>query len=142
MTYDFAGLGLDDFYKPLIPDPAPDVADQGDPYLLTVPDPSTTAYPYYLFHTDVSAEGDRIPVYGSRDLRTFDLLGKALPTGVRMSQHWAPCVVHNRRPGRFALAYVVEFWHEERAGVGVVEVDLSDDFSRPVSPPRVVVKPS
>ena len=71
MTYDFAGLGLDDFYKPLIPDPAPDVADQGDPYLLTVPDPSTTAYPYYLFHTDVSAEGNRIPVYGSSDLRRF-----------------------------------------------------------------------
>jgi hypothetical protein len=201
-TYDFAGLGIEDFYKPVIPEPAPGVPDQGDPYLLTVPDPSVTAYPYYLVHTDGSHEGDRIPVYGSSDLRRFDYLGKALPTDVPMSEHWAPCVVfcpstglysmfysrsrpgqpdpdvgqvlrravaerpegpyedqgefplelesdfaidaevHERRPGEFHLAYVVEFWHEDRVGVGVVEVQLSPDFSRPVSPPRVVVKPS
>jgi hypothetical protein len=201
-TYDFAGLGIEDFYKPVISDPAPGVPDQGDPYLLKVPDPSVTAYPYYLLHTDGSHEGDRIPVYGSSDLRRFDYLGKALPTDVAMSEHWAPCVVfcpstglysmfysrsrpgqpdpdvgqvlrravaerpegpyedqgefpleldsdfaidaevHERRPGEFHLAYVVEFWHEERPGVGVVEVQLSPDFSRPVSPPRVVVKPS
>src|ERR687892_748528 len=94
-TYDFAGLGIEDLYVPVIPDPAPDVLDQGDPYLLKVPDPSSTAYPYYLFHTDVSAEGDRIPVYGSPDLRRFEYLGKALRTDVSMSQHWAPCVVLN-----------------------------------------------
>ena len=39
------------------------------------------------------------------------------------------------------LAYVVEFWHEDRVGVGVVEVALSPDFSRPVSAPRIVGKP-
>src|SRR4051794_23387438 len=201
-TDDFAGLGIEDFYKPVIPVPAADVEDQGDPYLLTVPDPSGTAYPYYLFHTDVSGAGDRVPVYGSRDLRRFDYLGKALHTDVPMSQHWAPCVVrspatglwtmfysrsrpgqadpdigqvlrravaerpegpyedqgefpleldtdfaidaevHERRPGEFHLAYVVEFWQEDRPGVGVVEVLLSPDFSHPVTPPRVVVKPS
>jgi acyl-coenzyme A thioesterase PaaI-like protein len=42
----------------------------------------------------------------------------------------------------FHLAYVVEFWHEERVGVGIVEVQLSADFSRPVTAPRVLVKPS
>jgi hypothetical protein len=201
-THDFAGLGIDDLYRPVIQDPPADAADQGDPYLLTVPDPSGTAYPYYLFHTDVSTAGDRVPVYGSHDLRRFEPLGKALRSDVAMSQHWAPCVVlcpstglwtmfysrsrpdqpdpdvgqvlrravaerpegpyedqgefalelesdfaidaevWQRRPGMFSLAYVVEFWHEDRVGVGVVEVDLAPDFSRPVSPPRVVVKPS
>jgi len=206
-TYDFAGLGIEDLYKPLIPDPVADGADQGDPYLLAVADPATTAYPYYLFHTDVSHAGDRIPVYGSHDLRQFEYAGKALPTDVPMSEHWAPCVAFNpatglynmfysrSRPGQpnpdigqvlrravsdrpegpfedqgeyplelesdfaidadvyprldqrtgtttYHLAYVVEFWHEERVGVGVVEVALSPDFSRPVSAPRIVVKPT
>ncbi len=203
----FAGLGVDDFYTPIIAFPATDVSDQGDPYMLTVPASSGTAYPYYLYHTDVSHEGDRIPVYGSPDLRRFEYVGKALPTDVSMSEHWAPCVVHNASTGLYTmffsrsrpdqpdpdvgqvlrravadrpegpfvdqgevpleletdfaidadvyekfdeesgspahfLAYVVEFWHEERVGVGVVEVRLSPDFSRPVSAPRVVVKPS
>ncbi len=196
---DFAGLGMDDFYRPVIPDPG---TDQGDPYLLSVPDEAGAAYRYYLFHTDGSPSGDRIPVYGSSDLRRFDPLGKALRTDVAMSEHWAPCVVrnpstglysmfysrsrpdqpnpdigqvlrravaerpegpyedqgefplelesdfaidaevHRRADGTFSLAYVVEFWSGDRPGVGVVEVTLADDFSRPVSPPRVVVRPS
>jgi hypothetical protein len=206
-TCDFAGLGIEDLYTPVIPHPAADVVDQGDPYLLTVPDPSGTGYPYYLFHTDVSHEGDRVPVYGSRDLRSFDYVGKALQTDVSMSEHWAPCVVFTPATGLYSmfysrsrpdqpnadvgqllrravaerpegpfedqgefplelesdfaidadvyprrdrltgetthhLAYVMEFWHEERVGVGVVEVALSPDLSRPVSEPRVIVKPT
>lgn len=205
--WDFAGLGIDDFYRPIIPEPAPGFADQGDPYLLTVPPSSGADYAHYLFHTDVSHDGDRIPVYGSNDLREFDYLGKVLPADAPLSEHWAPCVVFNEstrqfdmfysrsRPGQpnadigqrlrkavadrpegpfvdqgefpleletdFAidadvyrktdpdsgepapfLAYVVEFWHEERVGVGIVEVRLSADLARPVSPPRVLVKPS
>ena len=204
---DFAGLEIEDLYTPIIPEPAPEFADQGDPYMLTVPPSSGAEYAHYLFHTDVSHHGDRIPVYGSNDLRTFDYLGKALKTDARLSEHWAPCVVHNpvtgrydmfysrSRPGQpdadigqrlrravadrpegpyvdqgefpleletdFAidadvyekfdrasggpahfLSYVVEFWHEERVGVGITEVRLSPDLSRPVSPPRVLVKPS
>src|SRR4051794_36377603 len=92
---DLAGLGIDDLYRPVIPDPSADVDDQGDPYLLTVPSGSGTAFPHYLFHTDVSREGDRIPVYGTHDLRRFEYLGKALRTDVPMSEHWAPCVVRN-----------------------------------------------
>src|SRR5215207_6211504 len=104
-TYDFAGLGIEDFYKPVIPDPPAGVPDQGDPYLLKVPDPSATAYPYYLVHTDGSHEGDRIPVYGSPDLRRFDYLGKALPTDVAMSEHWAPCVVFCPSTGLYSMFY-------------------------------------
>ena len=205
--HDFAGLGIDDFYTPIIPSPAPDIADQGDPYLLTAPDSAATGYSYYLYHTDGSHQGDRIPVYGSNDLRRFDPLGRALQTDVSMSEHWAPCVVHNASTGLYTmfysrsrpdqpdpdvgqrlrravaerpegpfvdqgdfpleletdfaidadvywkvdpasgatthfLAYVVEFWNEERVGVGIVEVELSPDFSRPVTAPRVLVKPS
>ena len=204
---DFAGLRIDDLYKPIIPDPAPDVADQGDPYLLTVPRSAGSDHPYYLYHTDVSHEGDRIAVYGSHDLRQFDYLGKALQADAPMSEHWAPCVVYDASAGRYTmfysrstphqpdadvgqrlrravadrpegpfidqgevpleletafaidadvyqrndprsgrpahfLAYVVEFWDEPRVGVGIVEVQLSADLTRPVSAPRVLVKPS
>jgi hypothetical protein len=204
---DLAGLGIDDFYRPIIPEPASDVTDQGDPYLLTVPSSASADYSYYLYHPDESQQGDRIPVYGSNDLRRFDYLGKALSTDVSMSAHWAPCVAYNASTGLFTmfysrstpdqpnpdvgqvlrravadrpegpfvdqgevpleletafaidadvyekhdassgdrascLAYVVEFWNEERVGVGIVEVLLSEDFSRPVTSPRVLVKPS
>jgi hypothetical protein len=204
---DFAGLGPDDFYTPILSGSSSEVVDQGDPYMLRAPRSAATEYPYYLFHTDCSPEGDRIPVYGSHDLRRFDHLGRALHTDVSLSEHWAPCVVHNAATGLFTmfysrsrpgqpnadigqrlrravaerpegpfvdqgefpleletdfaidadvyekvdprtgarghfLAYVVEFWNEERVGVGIVEVALSPDFSRPVSSPRVLVKPS
>lgn len=204
---DFAGLDLDDFYEPIIAPGPGDVVDQGDPYLFEAPESAATAYPYYLYHTDCSHSGDRIPVYGSSDLRRFDPLGRALRTDVSMSEHWAPCVVHNASTGLYTmfysrsrpdqpnpdigqrlrravaetpegpfvdqgefpleletdfaidadvyekvdrltgtpahfLAYVVEFWNEERVGVGIVEVELSRDFSRPVTAPRVLVKPS
>jgi len=204
---DLAGLGLDDLYKPIIPTPPADAADQGDPYMLRAPASAATEYSHFLYHTDGSHEGDRIPVYGSRDLRRFDYLGRALRTDVSMSEHWAPCVVYNpstrlytmfysrSRPDQpdpdigqrlrravadapqgpfvdqgefpleletdfaidadvyekvdrssgattYFLAYVVEFWNEERVGVGVVEVALSPDFSRPVTAPKVVVQPS
>ena len=204
---DFAGLGPDDFYTPIIPRPAADIVDQGDPYLLTAPASATTDYSYYLYHTDGSHSGDRIPVYGSRDLRQFDYLGRALQTDVSMSEHWAPCVVFNSATGLYSmfysrstpdqpdpdvgqrlrravaekpegpfvdqgefpleletdfaidadvyekvdptsgarapfLAYVVEFWNEDRVGVGIVEVELSPDFSRPITAPRVLVRPS
>jgi Glycosyl hydrolases family 43 len=205
--FDFAGLGPEDFYRPIIPDPPADAVDQGDPYLLTAPASAATGYRYYLYHTDGSHSGDRIPVYGSHDLRRFDHLGRALHTDVAMSEHWAPCVVRNPSTGLYSmfysrsrpdqpnpdigqrlrravaeapegpfvdqgefplelesdfaidadvyekvdprsgdrthfLAYVVEFWNEERVGVGIVEVQLSSDFSRPVTSPRVLVKPS
>jgi hypothetical protein len=205
--HDFAGLSIDDFYRPIIPDPAPGCADQGDPFLLTPPPSAGTEYAHYLFHTDGAHEGDRIPVYGSSDLREFSYLGKALRSDARLSEHWAPCVVHDPASGLFTmfysrsrpdqpnadigqrlrravsdrpegpfvdqgefpldletdfaidadvyrrvdrrtgepayfLAYVVEFWHEERVGVGIVEVQLSADLARPVSAPRILVKPS
>jgi len=205
--HDFAGLGIEDFYRPIIPNPPTGFADQGDPYMLTVPRSSGADYAHYLYHTDVSHEGDRIPVYGSNDLRRFDYLGKALRAEAPLSEHWAPCVVFNESTRRYDmfysrsrpaqpnadigqrlrkavadrpegpfvdqgefpleletdfaidadvyrkadphsggsapfLAYVVEFWHEARVGVGIVEVRLSDDLSKPVSPPRVLVKPS
>lgn len=204
---DFAGLGIDDFYEPIIPAPAPDVADQGDPYLLTVPRTAPSDHPYYLYHTDVSHSGDRIAVYGSDDLRRFEYLGKALQADAPMSEHWAPCVVYDASAGRYTmfysrstphqpdadigqrlrravadrpegpfvdqgevpleletpfaidadvyqgndprsgrpahfLAYVVEFWDQPRVGVGIVEVQLSADLTRPVSAPRVLVRPS
>ena len=104
-AHDFGGLGIDDFYQPIIPSPAPGAADQGDPYLLTPPASSGTRHAHYLYHTDGSHEGDRIPVYGSDDLREFHHLGKALRSDVSMSEHWAPCVVFNPSTGQYDMFY-------------------------------------
>src|SRR5215217_1484706 len=123
---DFAGLGPDDFYRPIIPDPPADVADQGDPYVLTAPATGGTAYPYYLYHTDGSHSGDRIPVYGSRDLREFDYLGRALSSDVSMSEHWAPCVVHNPTTGPYSMFY-------SRSRPGQPDPDVGQRLRRAVS---------
>lgn len=205
---DFAGLNPDDFYKPIIPHPREGETDQGDPYMLTSPDPTRTAYRYYLYHTDGSHSGDRIVAYGSHDLRNFERIGKVLlARHIAMSEHWAPCVAYCDRTkqynmfysrstpdqpnadigqklrravadspegpfidqGEFPLelssdfaidadvyqrrdfltgdtktfmSYVVEFWDHERVGVGIEEVELSQDFSHPESSPKVLVKPS
>ncbi len=116
--HDFADLGIDDFYRPIIPRPAPDATDQGDPYLLTVPRSAASDYSYYLYHTDVSHEGDRIAVYGSHDLRRFDYVGKALQADAPMSEHWAPCVVYDASAGRYTMFYSRSRPHQPDADIG------------------------
>ncbi len=108
--YDFAGLGIEDLYRPIIPDPSPDVTDQGDPYLLTIPGSESTQYAYYLYHTDVSHSGHRIPVYGSDDLRSFEYLDYDglwrdcyLPSNDTLKLH----VQQHPRQARRAVEYVL-----------------------------------
>ncbi|UOY02422.1 family 43 glycosylhydrolase [Blastococcus sp. PRF04-17] len=146
--YDFAGLELEDLYRPIIPDPAPGYADQGDPYLLTVPASSGSEYGHYLYHTDVSPEGDRIPVYGSHDLRTFDHLGPALRTDAPLSEHWAPCVVFHEATRQYHMFYSRSRPNQPNADVGqrlrravadrpegpFVDQGSSPCSSRPISP--------
>ncbi len=161
MALDLAGLALDDLYRPVIPSPPDEAADQGDPYLMTAPTPGRTRYRHYLYHTDVAPDGDRIPVYGSDDLRRFTYLGKALPTDAPMSQHWAPCVVHNAATGLYSMFYSRSEPGQPNPDVGQrlrravapdpegpfvdqgeFPLEPGTDFARPVSPPRVLVKPS
>ena len=81
------------FFRPL----CPERQDQGDPYILTVPDGIDAPYRYYVYTTGQWPDrGTAFPLYGSNDLLTWRRLGEALKTDAGAA-HWAPCVVY--RPG-------------------------------------------
>ncbi len=81
------------FFRPL----CPEGQDQGDPYILTVPDEVDGPYRYYVYATGQFPDrGTAFPLYGSNDLVSWQRLGEALKTDAKAA-HWAPCVVY--RPG-------------------------------------------
>jgi hypothetical protein len=78
------------YYQPLSPQPF----DQGDPFVLEVPEEAGTTYRFYLYTSGEPETGDgAIPVYGSDDLSTATLLGTSLVEDTPRS-HWAPCVFY------------------------------------------------
>jgi len=82
-------------YRPLYPE----AADQGDPFLLAVPDGVEAAYRYYVYVTrdepgaavDAAGPGT-FPVYASDDLVAWRALGPTLPGDATPRAYWAPCV--------------------------------------------------
>lgn len=82
-------------YRPLYPE----AADQGDPYLLAIPDGVAADFRYYVYVTrDETSDGrggrastGAFPVFGSDDLATWRALGPAIPDDGGRA-HWAPCV--------------------------------------------------
>lgn len=85
-------------WQPLYSEPA----DQGDPYLLAVPDSVPAAYRYYVYVTrdePVAATDDApspraFPVYASDDLVTWHALGPSLMGDETPRAYWAPCVCY------------------------------------------------
>src|SRR5688500_6683427 len=85
-------------YRPLHPEPA----DQGDPYLLAVPEGVPAAHRYYVYVTrDETSDGrggrpspGAFPVYASDDLATWTAMGPSLREDATRRAHWAPCVWH------------------------------------------------
>lgn len=83
-------------YRPLYPQ----AADQGDPYLLAVPDGVAAAFRYYVYVTrDETSDGrggtaspGAFPVFASDDLATWTRLGPALDGDATRYAFWAPCV--------------------------------------------------
>jgi len=83
-------------YRPLFPEPA----DQGDPYLLAVPDGVPAAYRFYVYVTrDETSDGrggtaspGAFPAFGSQDLVSWTPLGPALDGDATRHAFWAPCV--------------------------------------------------
>jgi GH43 family beta-xylosidase len=192
-------------YRPLYPE----AADQGDPYLLAVPDGVAAAYRFYVYVTrDETSDGrggtasaGAFPVYASDDLATWRALGPSIP-GDGMRAHWAPCVRYvpglarpfvmlyshgigigeeahighvirradSERPegpfvdsgqvltpdtdfaidadvypapdGSLRMAYATDFVDREPFGTGIVEVAVSDDLTRVLSPPTLLARPS
>jgi GH43 family beta-xylosidase len=105
-------------YRPLFPE----AADQGDPYLLAVPDGVPAAFRFYVYVTrDETSDGrggtasaGAFPAFASDDLVTWHPLGPSLRGDATRHAFWAPCVRYV--PG-LARPYVMLYSH----GVGIGE---------------------
>jgi GH43 family beta-xylosidase len=104
-------------YRPLFPEPA----DQGDPYLLAVPDGVAADYRYYVYVTrDQTSDGrggtatpGAFPAFASHDLATWHPIGPTLDGDATRYAFWAPCVRYV--PG-LDRPYVMLYSHG--AGIG------------------------
>ena len=105
-------------YRPLFAEDA----DQGDPYLLAIPDGVPAAYRYYVYVTrDETSDGRGgvasagvFPAFGSNDLATWTPLGPTLEGDATRFAFWAPCVQYVAGLSR---PYVMLYSH----GVGIGE---------------------
>ncbi|HEX8831018.1 MAG TPA: family 43 glycosylhydrolase, partial [Longimicrobium sp.] len=193
-------------YRPIFPE----AADQGDPFLLAVPDGVAAAHRYYVYVTrDETSDGrggvasaGAFPVFASDDLATWHPLGPSLRGDATRHAFWAPCVRYvpglprpfvmlyshgagigeqahighvirradSERPegpfvdtghvltpdtdfaidadvypapdGSLRMAYATDFVDGEPFGTGIVEVAVSDDLTRTLSPPALLARPS
>ena len=124
-------------YRPLYPE----AADQGDPYLLAIPDGVAADFRYYVYVTrDETSDGrggrasaGAFPVFASDDLVTWRALGPTIPAEGPPRAHWAPCV---RYVAGLARPYVMLY----SRGIGVGEEAhighqiLRADAERPEGP--------
>ncbi len=75
-------------YRPLFPESN----DQGDPYILAIPEHVNARYRFYTYTTGIDPDvGRAFRVYASHDLVTWDALGASLEAYTTRA-HWAPCV--------------------------------------------------
>jgi GH43 family beta-xylosidase len=193
-------------YRPLFPEPT----DQGDPYLLAIPDGVAADYRYYVYVTrDQTSDGrggtatpGAFPAFGSHDLATWHPLGPTLNGDATRYAFWAPCVryvaglerpyvmlyshaagigeqahighqirradsdrpegpfvdtghvltpdtdfaidadVYAAPDGSLRMAYATDFVDREPYGTGIVEVAVSDDLTRVLTPPTLLARPS
>ena len=105
-------------YRPL----CPEAADQGDPYLLAIPEGVEADFRFYVYVTrDETSDGrggqaspGAFPVFAGDDLVTWTALDRAIPAdGGPPRAYWAPCVRYV--PG-LARPYVMLY--SRSAGVG------------------------
>jgi GH43 family beta-xylosidase len=104
-------------YRPLFPE----AADQGDPFLLAIPDGVPAAHRYYVYVTrDETSDGrggtasaGAFPAFASDDLATWHPLGPSLRGDATRHAFWAPCVRYV--PG-LDRPYVMLYSHG--AGIG------------------------
>lgn len=193
-------------YRPIFPESA----DQGDPFLLVVPDSMEAAHRYYVYVTrDGTSDGrggtatpGAFPAYASDDLATWQSLGPSLQGDATRHTFWAPCVwyvpglerpfvmlyshgvgvgeeahightirradsaqpegpfvdsghvltpdvdfaidadVYRAPDGSLRMAYATDFVADAPLGTGIVEVGVSEDLTRVLTPPVVLARPS
>lgn len=119
----------------------PEAADQGDPFLVAVPDGVPAAHRYYVYVTrDETSDGrggratpGAFPAFASDDLVTWRALGPSLEGDATRHAYWAPCVRHV--PG---LARPWVMLYSRAAGIGeqahVGHVLRRADAERPEGP--------
>ena len=117
-------------WRPLFPEPA---IDQGDPYVLRVPDGVPAPYRYYAFTTgDGGSKSGMFPVHASNDLATWTKIdGNAFPDADMKQHHWAPCVRYV--PG-LPRPYVMLFSHSDGEDMDVGHKIFRADAERPEGP--------
>ncbi|HEX8670632.1 MAG TPA: family 43 glycosylhydrolase [Longimicrobium sp.] len=193
-------------YRPLFAEDA----DQGDPYLLAIPDGVAADFRYYVYVTrDETSDGrggvasaGAFPAFGSNDLARWHPLGPTLRGDATRHAYWAPCVryvpglprpyvmlyshgigigeeahighvirradserpegpfedsghvltpdtdfaidadVYSAPDGTLRMAYATDFTDDEPYGTGIVEVAVSDNLTRTLSPPALLARPS
>ncbi|MBB4635764.1 family 43 glycosylhydrolase [Longimicrobium terrae] len=104
-------------YRPLYPE----AADQGDPYLLAIPEGVAAAHRYYVYVTrDETSDGrggtasaGAFPAFASDDLETWRPIGPTLAGDATKYAFWAPCV---RYVAGLERPYVMLYSHG--AGLG------------------------
>ena len=75
-------------YRPLHPEDA----DQGDPFLLAIPDGAPADHRYYVYVTGDPRPAGAFPVYASDDLVAWRALGPSIEPDATPRAYWAPCV--------------------------------------------------
>ena len=105
----------DAFYKPL----SPSDTDQGDPYVLEVPEAAQSPYRFYIHTSDNHPEGSRaVPCYGSNDLREAVPLGRCLIDETPRC-HWGPCVSYlPALPLPYVMLHSWSLGLDDRADIG------------------------
>ena len=119
-------------YRPL----HPEAADQGDPFLVEVPDGVDAAYRFYVYVTrDETSDGRGrkpaagvFPAFASDDLVTWHALGPTLEGDGLRHAYWAPCVRHVaglERPWVMLYSHSVGIGEEAHIGHTIRRADAS-----------------
>jgi GH43 family beta-xylosidase len=97
----------------------PEDVDQGDPFILSIPDGVEANYRFYVYTTgEEPSAGRAFPVYASNDLVNWERLDDALEIG-QLSAHWAPCVRYvNGLDYAFVMLYSRSVGLGEAAHIG------------------------
>jgi GH43 family beta-xylosidase len=110
-------------WRPLHPEPI----DQGDPYVLRIPDGIDAAYRYYAYCSGEGGhETDAFPVYGSNDLVRWRRFPRNALRADLTRAFWAPCVryvPHLERPYVMLYSHSVGLDTEAHIGHCIYRAD-------------------
>lgn len=103
------------YYMPLVPSER----DQGDPYILEVPESAGTEFRFYVYISDEGPLNESaVPCFGTNDLETFSAFSGVLQDSEPRA-HWAPCVRYiSTLPRPYVMLYSRSVALGERCHIG------------------------